>query len=254
MLLPRVIPILLLSGRGLVKGEGFKKHRYVGDPINAVKIFDAKEVDELIILDIDATRENRTPPLDLVQKVADQCLMPFGVGGGIRGVADARLILSAGAEKVCLNTAALERPELVSELAGAFGSQSVVVSLDVRKRLLGGYEVCVRGGTKGISRDPVETARRMEAAGAGEIMVHSVDRDGKMAGYDLALVRGVADAVGIPVIAAGGAGSHEDLRLVLTEGRASAAAAGAMFVFHGRRRAVLISYPSKAELAAIRGE
>ncbi len=253
MLLPRVIPILLLSGRGLVKGEGFKKHRYVGDPINAVKIFDAKEVDELIILDIDATRENRIPPLELVQKVADQCLMPFGVGGGIRSLADARRILSAGAEKVCLNTAALENPALVTELADNFGSQSVVVSLDVKKRLLGGVEVCTRCATKGVSRDPVETARRMEAAGAGEIMVHSVDRDGKMAGYDLALTRAVAEAVDIPVIAAGGAGSPEDLRLALTEGKASAAAAGALFVFHGRRRAVLISYPSREELEEIRG-
>lgn len=254
MLLPRVIPILLLSGRGLVKGERFSGHRYLGDPINTVKIFDAKEVDELIILDIDATREFRLPPLELVQQVADQCLMPFGVGGGIKTVEDARRILEAGAEKVCLNTHALENPDLVSAIARDFGSQSVCVSLDVKKGWLGKQEVRVRCGSKAVSKDPVETARRMEQAGAGEIMVHSVDRDGTMQGYDIPLIRSVADAVDIPVIAAGGAGAVQHLRQAIAEGGASAAAAGAMFVFHGRRRAVLVSYPSKDELAEIRGE
>ncbi|GFK94188.1 Imidazole glycerol phosphate synthase subunit HisF [Fundidesulfovibrio magnetotacticus] len=254
MLLARVIPVLLLSGRGLVKGERFSGHRYLGDPINTVKIFDAKEVDELIILDIDATREHRLPPLELVQQVADQCLMPFGVGGGIRSVEDARRILEAGAEKVCLNTHALENPDLVSAIARDFGCQSVCVSLDVKKNWFGKPEVRTRCGSKAVSKDPVETARRMEQAGAGEIMVHCVDRDGTMQGYDIPLIQSVARAVEIPVIAAGGAGTVQDLRQAIAEGGASAAAAGAMFVFHGRRRAVLVSYPSKEELREIRGE
>jgi cyclase len=254
MLLPRIIPVLLLRGRGLYKGVRFKKHVYVGDPINAVKIFDAKEVDELLILDISATAEGRIPPLDLVVRVADQCLMPFGVGGGIATVAQAREILSAGAEKVCLNSAALENPDLVSRLADMFGSQSVVVCLDVARTWTGRREVRSRHGSRKVFADPVEAAALMEAKGAGELIVQAVDRDGTMQGYDLELTRAVSEAVAIPVIALGGAGTHEHLRQVLTEGQASAAAAGSMFVFHGSRRAVLITYPDREELVSIRGE
>lgn len=252
MLLPRVIPVLLLKGRGLVKGVGFSKHVYVGDPINAVKIFDAKEVDELLILDITATQEGRIPPLELVQKVADQCLMPFGVGGGIRTVEDARRILAAGAEKVCLNTAALENPDLVSELASQFGSQSVVVCLDVKRGWLGGAGVWSRCAAKRVLPDPVAAARLMVEKGAGEIIISDVARDGTMSGYNLELTRQVADAVDVPVIALGGCGSLEHIRQAFDAG-AQAAAAGAFFVFHGPRRAVLITYPGKDELAGIRG-
>lgn len=252
MLLPRVIPVLLLSGKGLVKGIAFSKHVYVGDPINAVKIFDAKEVDELLILDISATREGRIPPLELVQKVADQCLMPFGVGGGITNVQDARRILAAGAEKVCLNTAALENPDLVSELASQFGSQSVVVCLDVKRGWLGKTGVYSRCASNRIMTDPVEAARLMAAKGAGEIVINDVSRDGTMSGYNLELVAQVAAAVDVPVIALGGCGSLQHIRQAFDAG-AQAAAAGAFFVFHGPRRAVLITYPGKEELAAVRG-
>lgn len=254
MLLPRIIPLLLLSGRGLVKGERFSAHRYVGDPINVVQIFNAKEVDELIILDINATREGRLPPIDLVRQVADQCLMPFGVGGGISSVEAAREILSAGAEKVCLNTSALERPELVRELADTFGSQSVVACIDVKKKLFGGYEACTRCGKGKTGKNPLALAESLAKAGAGEILVMNIDLDGTMSGYDLPLIRSVAETVDVPVIAAGGAGGPDDLRAALTEGKASAAAAGAMFVFHGKRRAVLVNYPDKAALVSIRGE
>lgn len=251
MLAPRLIPVLLLRGRGLVKGVRFKRHVYVGDPMNAVRIFDDKEVDELLILDITATAEGRTPPLDLIERVADQCLMPFGVGGGVTTVAQARELLSAGAEKICLNTAALEKPDVVSQLADSFGCQSVVVCLDVKKSWTGRREVMSRCGGRKISGDVVATAKDMAARGAGEIIVQSVDRDGSMEGYDLELTRTVSRAVDVPVIALGGAGNIGDLRRVLTEGEAAAAAAGSLFVFHGLRRAVLITYPDKAEREAI---
>ncbi len=253
MLVPRVIPVLLLRGRGLVKGVRFKKHVYVGDPMNAVRIFDDKEVDELLILDITATAEGRTPPLDLIERVADQCLMPFGVGGGVTRVSEARDLLSAGAEKICLNTAALEQPDIVSRLADAFGRQSVVVCLDVKKSWTGRREVVSRCAGRKLSGDVAQVARDIAARGAGELIVQSVDRDGTMEGYDIELTRAVSRAVDVPVIALGGAGSNEDLRRVLTEGEAAAAAAGSLFVFHGPRRAVLITYPDKAELEAIRG-
>lgn len=253
MLLPRVIPVLLLKGRGLVKGVGFSRHVYVGDPINAVKIFDAKEVDELLILDITATKEKRIPPLELVQKVADQCLMPFGVGGGITSVEDARRILAAGAEKVCLNTAALENPDIVSELASQFGTQSVVVCLDVKRGWIGGTGVYSRCASKRISADPVQAAKLMVAKGAGEIVINDVTRDGTMSGYGLELIAQVASAVDVPVIALGGCGSLQHIRQAFEAG-AQAAAAGAYFVFHGPKRAVLITYPGKEELAGVRGE
>jgi len=254
MLLPRIIPVLLLRGKGLCKGVGFKNHIYVGDPMNAVRIFDAKEVDELLIMDIEATVQGRIPPLDLIERVADQCLMPFGVGGGVRTVEQAGDILRAGAEKISLNTAALENPELVSKMADSFGSQSVVVCLDVKKTWTGRRAVMVRRGSRAASADVAATARDMVARGAGELIVQSVDRDGTMRGYDLELTREISRAVDVPVIALGGAGSKEHLREVLTTGEASAAAAGSMFVFHGPRRAVLITYPDRADLEAIRGK
>lgn len=254
MLLPRIIPVLLLRGNGLYKGVRFKKHTYVGDPMNAVRIFDAKAVDELLILDIEASSEGRTASLDLITRVADQCLMPFGVGGGVATVAQARDLLSAGAEKICINTAALEQPDFVSRLADTFGSQSVVVCLDVKKNWTGRPEVVTRRGSHKVATDVVAIAQSIVARGAGEIIVQSVDRDGTMSGYDLDLTRRVSRAVDVPVVALGGAGAPEHLRQALTEGEASAAAAGSVFVFHGPRRAVLITYPDKAGLEAIRGK
>ena len=250
-MIPRVIPVLLLRGEGLVKGIRFKNYCYVGDPINAVRIFNEKEVDELFFLDITATRENRRPSLEFIQDIADECYMPFGVGGGIKTIDDIKAILYAGAEKVSINTAAVLNPHLITEASSLFGSQAVVVSIDYRTRKLGGLEVFTHSGTKGTKLDPVEWAARVAELGAGEILLNCIDRDGKMEGYDLRTISRVAETVNIPVIACGGAGTIEHLAKVVSEGNASAVAAGSMFIFHGRNRAVLINYPNSSELQKI---
>lgn len=248
MLRTRVIPCLLLRGEGLVKTTRFSEPRYVGDPINAIRIFNDKEVDELILLDITASREGRGPAFGAIRDFASECFMPVGYGGGIRSLTDAREVLALGVEKIIVNTMALRRPALVAEISSEFGAQAVVVSIDVRKKLLGGYEVMAAGGTAKTGLTPVEHAKQMVALGAGEIFLNSIDRDGTGSGYDTALVRSVAQAVSVPVIACGGAGSLVDFGIAVNEGQASAVAAGSMFVFHGKHRAVLISYPTRAEL------
>lgn len=250
MLQTRVIPCLLLQGEGLVKTTRFKDPTYIGDPINAIRIFNDKEVDELIFLDITASREGRGPAFQAIRDFASECFMPVGYGGGIRSLEDARQVLSLGIEKIILNTMALRRPELVSEIAREFGSQAVVVSIDAKKRLLGGHEVFAADGTEKTGLKPVAHAQRMVELGAGEIFLNSIDRDGTQTGYDLALVRSVATAVSVPVIACGGAGSLAHFGEAVAEGHASAVSAGSMFVFHGKHRAVLISYPTRAELDA----
>jgi cyclase len=244
-----VIPCLLVAAGRLVKTVGFRKPRYVGDPINTVRIFNEKEVDEIIILDIEASRRRTGPEYDRIVEIGSQCFMPLCYGGGIRTVEDARRILGGGAEKVAINTAAVERPGLVAELANSFGSQSVVVSIDARPRRLGrGYEVVVRSGKVRTGRDAASFAREVEQLGAGEVLLTAIERDGAMSGYDLNLTAEVAGAVRIPVIACGGAGGLADLRSAITEGGASAVAAGSIFVFHGPRRAVLISYPTREQI------
>ncbi len=249
---PRVIPCLLLQNTGLVKTVKFKNPVYLGDPRNVVKIFNDKEVDELMLLDITATLEGRKPRFDLIGEIVSECFAPLGYGGGIRAVDDIKRIVGIGIEKVVLNTAALETPRLVEESARVVGSSSTVVSLDVRKYNFGNrYEVFIRSGTQKTGRDPVRVAREMENAGAGEILLNSVDRDGTMSGYDLTLIRSVAEAVHIPIVACGGAANIGDLRQAVKLGKASAAAAGSMFVFHGKLKAVLISFPSAQELQDI---
>lgn len=248
MLRTRVIPCLLLHSGGLVKTTRFKDPTYVGDPTNAIKIFNDKAVDELVFLDITASREGRGPSLEAIREFADECFMPVAYGGGIRTVDDARAVLALGVEKIVINTMALRRPQLVSELAAEFGSQAVVVSIDARKKLLGGYEVYANSGKERSGLQPTEHAKRMTELGAGELLITSIDRDGTQTGYDITLVRNVADAVAVPVIACGGAGTLDHLIRAVNEGHASAVAAGSMFVFHGRHRAVLISYPTRAEL------
>lgn len=247
MLKTRVIPCLLLRGAGLVKTTAFKEPKYIGDPINAIKLFNDKEVDELVLLDISATREGRGPAFSIIAEVASECFMPLAYGGGIRSVEEARRILKMGVEKVVFNSASWRDPTVLVEASREFGSQAVVASIDVRRGLFGRYELFVDGGSRSTGIDPVEFAKRMEDSGAGEILLTSIDRDGTMKGYDLELVRKVASAVGIPVIASGGAGSVRDFGLAVREG-AAAVAAGAMFVFHGPHRAVLITYPSQSEL------
>lgn len=248
MLRNRVIPCLLLSGRGLVKTRRFRDPTYVGDPVNAVRIFNDKEVDELLLLDISATRAGRSPQFDLIEDIAKECFMPLAYGGGVSDCATIGKLFGLGVEKVALNTAAVERPELLREAAKAFGSQSIIVSVDVRKRLFGGYEVCARAGAKRAGTDPVTFARRMEEYGAGELLIHNIDRDGMMSGYDIHLIKSIVESVSVPVIVCGGAGGLADFRSAVKQGGASAVAAGSLFVFQGPHRAVLITYPEYREL------
>jgi cyclase len=237
----RVIPTLLLKDKGVVKGRRFKDHKYVGDPINAVRIFNEKGADELYLLDITASARGATLDEEFVQRVADECYMPFGVGGGISTVEQIGRLVRSGAEKVALNTAALARPELIREAADSFGSQCVVVSIDAGRDLFGRAKVLSHSGSRKTSWDPVEWARRAAELGAGELLLTSVAQEGRGEGYDLGLTRQVAEAVAIPVIASGGAGSARDFRTAREAG-ASAAAAGSIFVFKGASRSVLIQY------------
>ena len=254
MLRTRVIPCLLLKGRGLVKTVKFKNPKYLGDPINVVKIFNDKEVDELVFLDITATVENKRPPFSLLENIASECFMPFGYGGGIRTLEDVRTILGLGIEKVVINSYAVENPAFIRQAADFAGSSSVVVSMDVKKNLLGPYEVFTHGGKKATGWDPVKLAVEMEKQGAGELLINSIDRDGTMQGYDLDLIARVTKAVNIPVVACGGARTVQDLAAAVKQGGASAAGAGSMFVFQGPHRAVLISYPTSQELKTTFGE
>lgn len=244
MMRARVIPVLLLRGHGLVKTRKFKDPVYVGDPVNAVRIFSEKEVDELVILDIDATREGREPDFDLVAEIAGECFMPVAYGGGVCSLAHARKLIRAGIEKVVVNSATVQSQGFIREIADVFGSQAVVGSIDVRKTLLGGYRVHTRSGTQDTGLRPEDHAETLERAGVGEILLNSIDNDGQMAGYDLPLIKKVSGRVNVPVVACGGAGTIGHLRQALSEAGASAVAAGSMFVFHGKRRAVLINYPT----------
>lgn len=248
MVLTRVIPCLLLKGRGLVKTVRFKNPTYLGDPINIVKIFNDKEVDELLFLDIAATVENRKPPYKLLEEIAGECFMPLGYGGGIRDLEDIRTILNLGVEKISMNSYAVENPSFIRAAADYAGSQSVIISMDVKKDLRGRYEILTHGGRKATGMNPVRFAVEMEKQGAGELLLNSMDRDGTMQGYDIELIKLVTGAVGIPVVACGGAGKAQDLADAVKRGGASAAAAGSLFVFQGAHRAVLISYPTSEEL------
>ncbi len=248
---PRVIPCLLLQDKGLVKTIRFKDPAYVGDPINAVKIFNDLKADELVFLDITATKEKRTPQLDLLKKIAEEAFMPFAAGGGVTNLEQVRMIINAGAEKVVMNTAAVENPNVIEEVAAVFGNQSVIVSLDAKKNSEGLYEIFTSAGTKPTGLSPAEAARQSELSGAGEIMINSIDRDGTFEGYDLELVKQVADAVRIPVIACGGARNYDNLAEPFCKSGATAVAAGSMFVFIGKKRAVLINYPDREEMEEI---
>ena len=247
MFLPRIIPVLLLKNKGLVKTLKFKEPRYIGDPINAVKIFNDLKVDELIFLDINASKEGRAVTVDLVKDIGDEAFMPFGVGGGIKNITQIEQLLKAGAEKIIINTQAILNPNLIEESAKIFGSQSIVVSIDVKRSFTGHYLVWIKDGSERTNLNPVEAAIKAKDLGAGEIIINSIDLDGTMKGYDLTLIKSIVDNVSIPVVACGGAGNLEHLKEGYFEGNAHALAAGSMFVYHGRRRAVLINYPSKSE-------
>jgi cyclase len=247
MLHVRVIPCLLLRDGGLVKTVKFKDSKYLGDPINAVRIFNEKEVDELVFLDISATPAGRAPNFDLVEDIASEAFMPFSYGGGISRLDQIKRLYHLGVEKIILNTAAALSPQLVSDAALLAGSSGVVVSIDVRRGRLGKYTVCIQCGQHDTKRDPVSYAQEMERHGAGEILLNSIDRDGTMQGYDLELIGLVAEAVSVPVVAVGGAGVLSHFRQAVDKG-AAAVGAGSMFVFHGKHRAVLITYPDYGEL------
>lgn len=251
MFRPRVIPCLLLKDKGLVKTVRFKDPTYIGDPINAVRIFNEKQADELIFLDITASLEKRCVSPVLMKQIANEACMPFAVGGGITNTNQIRQLLSAGAEKVVINTSSILTPSLIRKSANMFGSQSIVISIDVAKNFWGKYEVFILSGTKGTKLDPVAHAKQMESLGAGEIFINSIEKDGTMMGYDMEIIRKISDAVSIPVVASGGAGKLEDFMDVIYNGHASAVAAGSLFVFYGNRMAVLINYPEKAELTAL---
>jgi cyclase len=245
MLKVRVIPCLLLKNGALVKTIRFKNLTYIGDPINTVRIYNEKEVDELIFLDITATVENRQPPLKIISEISLECFMPFTYGGGIRSVQDAEKIFSMGAEKVSVNSSCFSNPQLITDIARIFGNQAVVASIDVRKNFIGQYRVYSRSGTVPTKTDPADFAKTMETYGAGEILLTSIDQDGMMEGYDLTLIKKVTSAVSIPVIVCGGAGNIDHLVEAVKTGGASAVAAGSIFVYQKKNRAVLINYPDR---------
>lgn len=243
MLRPRIIPCLLLHEGGLVKTIRFANPKYVGDPINAVKIFNEKEADELMVLDIDATAERREPNYRLIAQLAAECRMPLCYGGGVKTVDQARRIIALGVEKVAVSSAAIENPVLIGDLAEALGRQSVVVVLDVKKDASGSYEVCTHNGTRATGRAPDAVAREAEDLGAGEIVICSIDEDGRMQGYDLALARLIRESTRTPTTVLGGAGSLAHLGQLIETCGVVGAAAGSLFVFKGPYRAVLINYP-----------
>jgi len=238
---------LLIRDKGLVKTVNFKNPKYVGDPINAVKIFNEKLVDELIVLDIDASRDKREPDYKMIENLATECRMPFCYGGGIKTVEQAVRISNLGVEKVALSSSAIETPELISDIAAAIGRQSVVVVFDVRKTLFGSYDAYLFNGSKKVKGDLLSLIKRTEHLGAGEIVINSIDRDGKMAGYDEKLIRLARDAIDIPLTILGGAGSLDDIKTVIHEHKIIGVAAGSLFVFKGIYKAVLINYPSVTE-------
>jgi cyclase len=245
----RVIPCLLVRGRGLWKTTRFRDHVYVGDPVNVARIFNDKRAHELVILDIGATQGNPAPR-DLIADIASECFMPSCIGGGIRSLDQIQKLLGMGVEKVAINTHAIEDPGFVEEAALTFGSSTITVSIDARRTGDGRHLVYSHGGTRATGRTAVDHAREMEARGAGEILLTSIDREGTRTGYDLDLVRSITAAVNVPVVAHGGAGGVADMRDAVQEG-ASAAAAGNLFAFYGRLRGVLITYPTRAELSSL---
>lgn len=247
MLRPRIIPCLLVHNKGLVKTQRFKDPKYVGDPLNAVRIFNEKEVDELMVLDIDATITVRPPNMELIKNLAHECRMPLCYGGGVKTPAEAKTIINMGAEKVALSSQVVYDPDIIRYLAEAVGSQSIVCVLDVKKKLLGGYEVYTHNGTKNSGKDPLDLAKKFEDMGAGEIVINSIDQDGMMKGYDLKLIDKIRDGISLPMSVIGGAGNLSDISQVINRYGVIGAAAGSLFVFKGKYRAVLISYPSQSE-------
>lgn len=247
MLKTRIIPVLLMKNSGLYKGVKFKNHKYVGDPINTVKIFNDKEVDELVILDIEASKLNKPINFELLENVVSEAFMPIAYGGGIKTLEDAQKLFNLGIEKVVLNTFAIENFNLLDQLINRYGSQSVVFSLDIKKSFFGKYRVYSHSGSKKIKILPLELAKKMQDLGVGELIINSIDNDGTMKGYDIDMVKEIANKLTIPVIACGGAGNLEDFKKAKESG-IHGCAAGSMFIYHQKHKAVLINYPEYNEL------
>jgi cyclase len=247
MFLPRIIPCLLLKEEKLVKTIQFEKPLYLGDPMNAIRIYNDLEADELVILDIDASKKDKKPDILFIKKISEEAFMPFGYGGNIKTIKEIRSILSSGAEKVVICSEAVANPNFIKDASEVFGSQSIIVCIDVKK-LGEKYSVFIKSGTQNTGLEPVKFAEKMESIGAGELIINSIDNDGKMEGYDIELIKRITDKVNVPVIALGGAGELEDLYKATKIGIASGAAAGSLFVFSGKNRGILINYPSKEEL------
>ncbi|MBD65296.1 MAG: imidazole glycerol phosphate synthase subunit HisF [Halobacteriovoraceae bacterium] len=252
MLKSRIIPTLLIKDKGLVKSTNFKDFKYVGDPLNAVRIFNEKNVDELIVLAIDATANGVEPDFKLIEHLAAECRMPLCYGGGITTVEQAGKILSLGVEKISLGSAAIENPELIQEMSRNFGAQSISVVLDVKKRMLGSKYYCfIKNATQNSKLDPVDFALKCQRLGAGEIVLNSIDQDGTMQGYDIALIGKLRSSLTIPLTVMGGAGSFEELKKINHKFYPIGMAAGSLFVFKGKYRAVLISYPTLEEKSLV---
>lgn len=247
MLRPRIIPSLLVHENGLVKTVNFKNPKYVGDPINAVRIFNDKGVDELAVFDIDATVLGKEPNYSLIERLASQSMMPLCYGGGVKTVEQAQRIFSLGVEKIALSSAVLQNPKLITDISERVGAQSVIVVLDVKKKILGGYEVYTHNGKKATGINPVKFAEEAQRLGAGEIVINSIDKDGVMKGYDLDLIAKVREKITVPMTVLGGAGSLEDIEKVIDKHGVIGVAAGSLFVFKGPYKAVLINYPTQLE-------
>jgi len=251
MLQTRVMPCLLYYKSGLYKTIKFKNPTYIGDPINAIKIYNEKEVDELIFLDITASTEGREPNYKMIRDIASECFMPLCYGGGIKTMEQVKKIMTIGVEKISLNSSAIENPALVTEAASAFGSQAIIVSIDVKKNFWGKYEVVKNRGTKAIGEHPMAFAQKMESLGAGELLLTSVDNEGTWSGFDMHLITQVTAAVGIPVIVSGGAGNLSHIEEAVKVGGASAVALSSMVVFQKKGLGVLINFPKHTEIENI---
>jgi len=244
----RVIPVLLLKGVGLYKTVKFKEPKYIGDPINAIRIFNEKEVDELVFLDIEATLAKRTPNYDMLKNIASECFMPLCYGGGVTNLKQIDSVLNTGVEKIAINTSLAENPKMVIEACRIHGSSTILASIDYRKNFWREDRVYTKAGSQAENTKLIEMCKRVEDYGVGEILLNSIDRDGLMSGYDIEMIEKVASALSIPVIACGGAGCLQDFRMAVELGKASAVAAGSFFVFTGKHKAVLITYPTQEDL------
>jgi cyclase len=247
MLRPRIIPSLLIHDNGLVKTVNFKNPKYVGDPINAVKIFNEKGVDELAVFDIDASVFGKEPNYSLIERLANQSMMPLCYGGGVKSIDQARKIFSFGIEKIALSSSIINNPNLITQIADRVGGQSVIVVLDIKKKLLGGYEIFTHNGNKSTGLNPLKFVEDAQKLGAGEIIINSIDRDGMMKGYDLELIAKIRERLTIPLTVLGGAGSLNDIEKVIDAHGVIGVSAGSLFVFKGPYKAVLINYPTQIE-------